>query len=56
MMTASTTPHRATMKKQPLDYFRNDPWPIRLAVLLIDRLTWPSLVATAGTILMKALQ
>jgi hypothetical protein len=31
------------MKKQPLDYFPKDPWPIRLAVLLIDRLTWQRL-------------
>jgi hypothetical protein len=53
-MTALTTPHRATMKKQPLDYFRNDPWAIRMAVLLIDRLTWP-LVAAAVPISMKVL-
>jgi predicted anti-sigma-YlaC factor YlaD len=43
------------MKKQPLDYFRNDPWPIRLAVLLIVRLTWPSLIVAAAPILMKVL-
>lgn len=39
------------MKKQPLDYFRNDPWPIRLIVLVIVRLTWPSLVVAATPIL-----
>ncbi|WP_208281591.1 hypothetical protein [Massilia oculi] len=54
MMAASTTPHRATMKKQPLDYFRKDHWAIRLVVLLIDRFTWP-LIAAAVPISMKVL-
>ena len=44
------------MKKQPLDYFPNDPWPIRLVVLVIERLTWPAFVAAAARILIKALQ
>jgi hypothetical protein len=56
MMEASTTPHRATMKKQPLDHFHNTAWPIRLAIFLIDRLTSPWLVAAAAPILLKALQ
>jgi len=33
------------MKKQPLEYFRQDHWEIRLVVLLIDRFTWPLIAA-----------
>ncbi|QJE03732.1 hypothetical protein HH212_26905 (plasmid) [Massilia forsythiae] len=41
------------MKKQPLDYFRNDHWLVRLVVLLIDRLTSPTLVTVVARTLMK---
>lgn len=47
------------MKKQPLDYFRNDHWLVRLVVLLTHRLTLPAIFAAALPILkpimMKAL-
>ena len=39
------------MKKQPLDYFRNDHWLVRLVVLLIHRLTLPTIFAAAISIL-----
>lgn len=31
-------------KKQPLEFFKTESWPVRLVVLLVDRLTTPRLV------------
>jgi hypothetical protein len=54
VVTARWRHHNRTsriMKKQPLDYFRNDHWLVRLVVLLIHRLTLPTIFAAAISIL-----
>jgi hypothetical protein len=41
------------MKKQPLEFFRNDPWWVRLIVLVIVRVICPLIFLSMPPILKK---